>query len=38
MTAAQVPACPANSDALVRSGQAFAPKIILNDCTLREGE
>ena len=33
-----VPACPANVDPLVRSEQTFAPKVILNDCTLREGE
>jgi len=32
------PACPANSDPQVRSEQVFAPNLILNDCTLREGE
>ena len=27
-----------NADPAVRGGQSFAPRVVLNDCTLREGE
>lgn len=38
MGSTSAPACPANADPQVRAEQSFAPRIILNDCTLREGE